>query len=35
MFSQAMSFLDRAAVAFVVILAGTPILAIAANAAFL
>jgi hypothetical protein len=35
MFSQAMYILDRVAVTFVVILAGAPILAIAANATFL
>lgn len=35
MFSQSMNILDRITTAFVVILAGAPILAIAANAAFL
>jgi hypothetical protein len=35
MFSNAMSFLDRTAMAFIVVLAGAPILSIAANAAFL
>jgi hypothetical protein len=33
MFAQAMTFLDRAAMAFVVVLAATPILAIAASGA--
>ena len=33
MFAQAMNFLDRAAMAFVVVLAATPILAIAASSA--
>jgi hypothetical protein len=35
MFSQAMNRLDRVAMTFVVLLAATPILSIAANAAFL
>ncbi len=35
MFSSAMNFLDRVTMTFVVILAGSPILAIAANATFL
>ena len=35
MFSQAMSILERVTMTFIVVLAGTPILAIAANAAFL
>lgn len=35
MFSQAMNQLDRIAMSFVVLLAGAPILAIAARAAFL
>jgi hypothetical protein len=35
MFSQAMNQLDRIAMSFVVVLAGAPILAIAARAAFL
>ena len=35
MFSNAMNILDRVTMTFVVILAGAPILAIAANAAFL
>lgn len=34
MFSQAMSILERVTMTFIVVLAGTPILAIAANAAF-
>ena len=33
MFAQAMNFLDRAGMAFVVVLAATPILAIAASGA--
>lgn len=35
MFSSAMNILDRIAMAFVVFLAASPILAIAANATFL
>lgn len=35
MFSQAMTILERVTMTFIVILAGAPILAIAANAAFL
>lgn len=35
MFSNAMNILDRVTMTFVVILAASPILAIAANAAFL
>jgi hypothetical protein len=35
MFATAMSFLDRTAMVFIVVLAGAPILAIAAKAAFL
>ena len=35
MFANAMNFLDRAAMTFVVVLASAPILAIAAQAAFL
>ncbi len=35
MFSQAMRQLDRVAMTFVVLLAATPMLSIAANAAFL
>jgi hypothetical protein len=35
MFAHAMSFIDRAAMMFVVVLAATPILSIAARAAFL
>lgn len=35
MFAQAMNHLDRAAMLFVVVLAATPILSIAARAAFL
>lgn len=35
MFSHAMNQLDRIAMSFVVVLAGAPILAIAARAAFL
>jgi hypothetical protein len=35
MFASAMTFLDRAAMTFVVVLAATPILGIAAQAAFL
>ena len=35
MYAHAMSFLDRAAMVFVVVLAGAPILSIAARAAFL
>ena len=35
MFASAMTFLDRATMTFVVVLAASPILAIAARAAFL
>ena len=35
MFSKAMNIIDRITMTFIVVLAGTPILAIAANAAFL
>lgn len=35
MFSQSMNILDRITMTFIVILAGAPILAIAANAAFI
>ncbi len=35
MFSQVMNQLDRVAVSFVIVLAGAPILAIAARATFL
>ena len=35
MFANAMNFLDRTAMSFVVVLAAAPILAIAAQAAFL
>lgn len=35
MFSPVMSFLDRVTMTFVMVLASAPILAIAANAAFL
>ena len=35
MFSQAMTILERVTMTFIVVLAGAPILAIAANAAFL
>ncbi len=35
MFSTAMTFLDRTAMVFIVVLAAAPILSIAANAAFL
>jgi hypothetical protein len=35
MFANAMTFLDRAAMTFIVVLAGVPILAIAAQGAFL
>ena len=35
MFSQAMTILERITMTFIVVLAGAPILAIAANAAFL
>ena len=35
MFSNAMTFLDRTAMVFVVLLAAAPMLSIAANAAFL
>jgi len=35
MFAQAMNYLDRAAMTFIVVLAAAPILSIAARAAFL